>query len=73
MLGQLFTANVPDFIKEVMGIGAAGEVLEEGLQSFVAFFSCRGKLLLFGFLWFLVNVSEKFVVVLVIARISIHV
>jgi hypothetical protein len=40
VLGQLFTADVTDFIEEVMGIRAAGEVLKEGFQSFVAFFGC---------------------------------
>jgi hypothetical protein len=64
---------VTDFVKQVIGVGATGEVLEEGLQSFISFLSCRGKLLLFLFLWLFVNFIEKFVVVLVIAGVSVHV
>lgn len=73
MLCQLFSADVTDFVQQVIGVGATGEVLEEGLQSFISFLSCRGKLLLFLFLWLFVNFIEKFVVVLVIARVSVHV
>ena len=73
MLCQLFSADVTDFVKQVIGVGATGEVLEEGLQSFISFLSCRGKLLLFLFLWLFVNFIEKFVVVLVIAGVSVHV
>jgi len=73
MLCQLFSADVTDFIQQVIGIGATGEVLEEWLQSFISFLSCRGKLLLFLFLWLFVNFIEKFVVVLVIAGVSVHV
>jgi len=73
MLCQLFSADVTDFVQKVIGVGATGEVLKEGLQSFISFLSCRGKLLLFLFLWLFVNFIEKFVVVLVIAGVSVHV
>ena len=37
MLCQLFSADVTDFVQQVIGVGATGEVLKEGLQSFISF------------------------------------